>query len=1088
MSDPLSSRISSALATVRAWDEDPALLLEVRRSIPLEKLAPPRDVRGINTSTSTGTAGGCHVPEGMTILQQQLSLETDTTATTSPYFRADDVNYEGDDLLLKRLALYFKLEVMSWVNNPTCKECGDSNTTSCGMRGPTTEEETQGGAGRVELYSCPSCDRQTTTFPRYNSARKLFETRQGRCGEYANLFGLYCRSLGFETRYVSDFTDHVWCECWSDRRSTWLHADSCEGKIDEPSMYEHGWGKKLSYIIAVSNEGGGHVADVTGRYSRKLLSDDMQARRREITTSEEQSETIIAQINSSLSSNSSLSKARQDELDRRASEEKKFFHLAQQSGTWQGNVYKEGRISGSLAWRAARDELGEDGGESRNGDFEGLGAREPETGKFFHVESFHPRPSGRDSSNMLSITVTMAPPLSSASPPCRDAIVVSGVPCAVGRPKSISVVIVEQQSGCILQSRYFPNWVTTAEFLYTVPDGRIAAIHSDICDDIALEASVQNKLSRLGGFDFSVLSDKVGNGEECRLICIGQLNFLPAWAICRLSTCQLTVSVTIQLPPSNLTSKLSVERDTAPLCCSCRLPEEIMPLRTQLMASETQKRSGFLQFMEDNRESHKMDQYSGYATRDGAPVYLLSATAFPFQRCKSEGVLGKGWRTHHYLPDPLVPDKDEFCSIATRSLAPDFDIPTDVDFFRNLLGSTLLSKDSSGSIRSVDTEVALHNSRLVALYFSAHWCGPCRSFTPMLAEFFTHLKEEILPTHGLEIVFVSSDRDPNGFNQYYASMPWLSLPFDQRSLKQSLSTRYGVRGIPALVVLDAITGAVVVPADQSRSEITGACRGGDNSIAQLVTESWLKRIPPESQSIMESLELSCMDNGEPSDSWDEDNTFLVRAPTDIENECHDAGPSERIKSIFSRLVSEGMAPNAAAAKAIQLVADGQVQPKGVQRQLPSGRLNDAPWTATIYVPTTTPNGSADKPNDDEWSEQTREDITIYQKHSRNGGADDQGVVDQRDNAALLQVIKTAKKYLDNVHREPFTSRFRRFKLSNKVFDRIVRVPGGIHQIIALGFAVYSTDTDFMASIPLGANLKMMEDAMDKLLSQLGDSS
>lgn len=938
------------------------------------------------------------------------------------------------------------------------------------------------------VYSCPSCDRQTTTFPRYNSARKLFETRQGRCGEYANLFGLYCRSLGFETRYVSDFTDHVWVECWSDRRSTWLHADSCEGKIDEPSMYEHGWGKKLNYIIAVSNEGGGHVADVTGRYSRKLLSNDMQARRREITTSEAQSETIIAQINSSLSSNSSLSKARQDELDRRASEEKKFFHLAQQSGTWQGNVYTEGRISGSLAWRAARDELGEDGGEPRSGDFEGRGAREPETGKFFHVESFHPRPSGRDSSNMLSITVTMASLLSSAFLPCRDAIVVSGVPCAVGRPKSISVVIVEQQSSCILQSRSFSNWNSTAEFLHTVPDGRIAAIHADISDDIALEASVQNMLSRLGGFDVSALSDKVGNGEECRLICIGQMNFLPSWAICRLSTCQLAVNVTIQLPPPNLTSKLSVERDTAPLRVSCRLPEEIMPLRTQLVASETQKRSGFLKFMEDNTESHKMDQYSGYATRDGAPVYLLSATAFPFQRCKSEGVLGKEWGTHHYLPEPLVPDKDEFCNNTTKSLAPAFDIPTDINVFRNLLGSSLLSKDSSGNIRSVDTEVALHNSRLVALYFSAHWCGPCRRFTPMLAEFYTHLKEAVLPTHGLEIVFVSSDRDPNGFNQYYDSMPWLSLPFDQRSLKQSLSTRYGVRGIPALVVLDAITGAVVVPAEQSRSEITVACRGGDDSIAQLVTESWLKRIPPESQSIMESLELSCMDDGEPNDSWDDDNAFLVRAPADIENKCHDAipsaDPSERIKNIFSRLVSEGMVPNAAAAKAIQLVANGQVQPKVVQRQLPAGRLNDAPWTATICVPTT-PNSSADKPNDDEWSEQTREDIIIHQKHSRNGGADDKGVIDQYDNATLLQVIKTAKKYLDNVQKEPFTSKFRRFKLSNKVFDRIVRVPGGIDQIIALGFAVYITDTDFMASIPLGANLKTMEDAMDKLLSELG---
>ena len=131
------------------------------------------------------------------------------------------------------------------------------------------------------VYKCPTCgDRQTTTFPRYNSARKLFETKKGRCGEWANLFGLYCRSVGFETRYITDFTDHVWVEVWSHLRGSWIHADACEGKIDEPSMYESGWGKKLNYIIALWNEGGGQVADVTGRYSRKMLSDEMQARRR----------------------------------------------------------------------------------------------------------------------------------------------------------------------------------------------------------------------------------------------------------------------------------------------------------------------------------------------------------------------------------------------------------------------------------------------------------------------------------------------------------------------------------------------------------------------------------------------------------------------------------------------------------------------------------------------------------------------------------------------------------------------------------------------------------------------------------------
>ena len=66
---------------------------------------------------------------------------------------------------------------------------------------------------------------------------------------FANLFGFFCRAVGFETRYVLDFTDHVWTEVWSRRFGRWIMADSCEGKIDEPCMYEKGWGKKLNAIL-----------------------------------------------------------------------------------------------------------------------------------------------------------------------------------------------------------------------------------------------------------------------------------------------------------------------------------------------------------------------------------------------------------------------------------------------------------------------------------------------------------------------------------------------------------------------------------------------------------------------------------------------------------------------------------------------------------------------------------------------------------------------------------------------------------------------------------------------------------------------
>merc|ERR1712227_711490 len=79
-----------------------------------------------------------------------------------------------------------------------------------------------------------------------------------------------------------------------------------------------------------------------------------------------------------------------------------------------------------------------------------------------------------------------------------------------------------------------------------------------------------------------------------------------------------------------------------------------------------------------------------------------------------------------------------------------------------------------------------------ALYFSAHWCPPCRGFTPKLAEWYNAgLKDK------MEIIFVSSDRDEASFNDYFKEMPWLALPYCKRERKEALSEACGVEGIPS---------------------------------------------------------------------------------------------------------------------------------------------------------------------------------------------------------------------------------------------------------------------------------------------------
>jgi hypothetical protein len=55
-----------------------------------------------------------------------------------------------------------------------------------------------------------------------------------------------------------------------------------------------------------------------------------------------------------------------------------------------------------------------------------------------------------------------------------------------------------------------------------------------------------------------------------------------------------------------------------------------------------------------------------------------------------------------------------------------------------------------------------------------------------------------------------------------------------------------VNGIPALVVLDAMSGQIVVPMSESRAEVMQACQGGDDRIEEML-QSWIARIPQESQ-------------------------------------------------------------------------------------------------------------------------------------------------------------------------------------------------------------------------------------------------
>ncbi|KAG2426987.1 hypothetical protein HXX76_012771 [Chlamydomonas incerta] len=122
-----------------------------------------------------------------------------------------------------------------------------------------------------------------------------------------------------------------------------------------------------------------------------------------------------------------------------------------------------------------------------------------------------------------------------------------------------------------------------------------------------------------------------------------------------------------------------------------------------------------------------------------------------------------------------------------------------------LLGDTLTGAGG----KSVPLSSITGPGKVLALYFSAHWCPPCRQFTPHLASIYTNFKKDHALKADWEVVFVSSDRDQASFDEYLAEMPWAALPFDKREAKAALSQLYKVRGIPTLVIVDGATGELI---------------------------------------------------------------------------------------------------------------------------------------------------------------------------------------------------------------------------------------------------------------------------------------
>jgi nucleoredoxin len=92
----------------------------------------------------------------------------------------------------------------------------------------------------------------------------------------------------------------------------------------------------------------------------------------------------------------------------------------------------------------------------------------------------------------------------------------------------------------------------------------------------------------------------------------------------------------------------------------------------------------------------------------------------------------------------------------------------------------------------------LKKKKFILVYYSSHWCGTCKAFTPKLVEFYKENSDGLF-----EVVFMSLDFSEKSQLAYMRNdkMPWLAVKFDY--LKPSGLFEYAGYVMPWIAVFKA---------------------------------------------------------------------------------------------------------------------------------------------------------------------------------------------------------------------------------------------------------------------------------------------
>ncbi|MCS6245283.1 MAG: redoxin domain-containing protein [Opitutus sp.] len=237
--------------------------------------------------------------------------------------------------------------------------------------------------------------------------------------------------------------------------------------------------------------------------------------------------------------------------------------------------------------------------------------------------------------------------------------------------------------------------------------------------------------------------------------------------------------------------------------CLALLITALLPLSTQaavetwtgpdglpIQAEFIRRSSDYITFQKSSGARYLLP-YSKLSEADRVRIDALTGRNAPAEAPGAVAATGAAAPVTASTPAAAVEPKDDSAAPAASTKAGKVIAP--------LIGKLVHLK---GSSLAPVPQAPLAGIRYVAFYYSAHWCPPCRAFTPQLVSAYKSIKA----AHPeFEVIFVSSDQDEDSMKSYMREslMPWPAVRFDQKDNVRTLQRPGNESGIPNLVFMTA---------------------------------------------------------------------------------------------------------------------------------------------------------------------------------------------------------------------------------------------------------------------------------------------